>query len=73
MFSRYIHLEVEESILKEEVVYFLDPGVKYDMEKLKELAEEKMMQLLERVNMVQFLMAGDLFRYRVSQIICVFV
>merc|ERR1712129_19408 len=40
---------------------YIHPDVKYDMEKLKELAE-KMMQLLERVNMVQFLIAGDLFR-----------
>jgi len=62
-FVRYIYLEeIEEGILKEEVVTFLELGEKYQVEKLKELAEEKMMQLLDKGTMVKFLMAGDLFR-----------
>ena len=60
---RFIYLEeIEEDILKEEVVAFLELGEKYEVEKLKELAEEKMLQLLERGNMVEFLIAGDMFR-----------
>jgi len=62
-FVRYIYLEeIEEVILKEEVVAFLELGEKYQVEKLKELAEVKMLQLLEKENMVKFLMAGDMFR-----------
>jgi len=62
-FLRYIYLEeLEEDILKDEVVAFLELGEKYQVEKLKEVAEAKMLQLLHRDNMVEFLMAGDLFR-----------
>ena len=60
---RYIYLEeMEEDILQEEVVAFLELGEQYQVEKLKELAEEKMLQLLDKENMVKFLVAGDLFR-----------
>ena len=60
---RFIYLEeIEEDILTEEVVAFLELGEKYQVERLKELAEEKMLQLLERGNMVEFLIAGDMFR-----------
>ena len=62
-FVRYIYLEeIEKGILQEEVVAFLELGEKYEVEKLKELAEEKMLQLLDKKTMVKFLMAGDLFR-----------
>ena len=62
-FIRYIYLEeIEEDILKEEVVSFLELGEKYEVGKLKELAEEKMLQLLERETMMKFFIAGDLFR-----------
>ena len=54
--------EVEEGLLEEKVIAFLELGEKYQVEKLKELAEAKMLQLLHRDNMVDFLMAGDLFR-----------
>ena len=53
---------MEEEILREEVVAFLELGEKYEVEKLKELAEEKMLQLLDKRNMVKFLIAGDMFR-----------
>ena len=63
MLTRYIYLEeIEEGILKEEVVAFLELGEKYQVEQLKELAEENMLQLLEKENMVNFLVAGDMFR-----------
>jgi len=62
-FLRFIYLEeIEDDILTEEVVAFLELGEKYQVERLKELAEEKMLQLLERGNMVEFLIAGDMFR-----------
>jgi len=62
-FVRFLYLEeMEEGILQEEVVSFLELGEQYDVEKLKELAEEKMLQLLDKETMVKFLMAGDLFR-----------
>ena len=63
IFVRYIYLEeMEEDILQEEVVAFLELGEKYEVGKLKELAEEKMLQLLERETMMKFFIAGDLFR-----------
>ena len=62
-FIRYIYLEeVEDGILKEEAVAFLELGEKYQMERLKELAEQKMLQLLAKETMVKFVIAGDLFR-----------
>ena len=54
--------EVEEDILQEEVVAFLELGEKYQVERLKELAEQKMLQLLDKENMVEFLIAGEMFR-----------
>ena len=42
--------EVEEDILQEEVVAFLELGEKYQVERLKELAEQKMLQLQQRPN-----------------------
>ena len=63
IFVRYIYLEeIEKGILQEEVVAFLELGEKYEVGKLKELAEEKMLQLLERETMMKFFIAGDLFR-----------
>ena len=60
---RFIYLEeIEEDILKEELVAFLELGEKYEVERLKELAEEKMLQLLDKGNMVKFLIAGEMFR-----------
>ena len=53
---------MEEDILKEELVAFLELGEKYEVERLKELAEEKMLQLLDKGNMVKFLIAGEMFR-----------
>ena len=44
------------------MVAFLELGEQYQVEKLKERAEEKMLQLLDKETMVKFLMAGDLFR-----------
>merc|ERR1719154_289662 len=35
---------------------------KYQVDKLKELAEDKMLQILVKKNMVKFLIAGDIFR-----------
>ena len=41
----------------------MELGEKYQVDKLKELAEDKMLQILVKKNMVKFLIAGDIFRY----------
>jgi len=62
-FLRYIYLEdIEEEILKEEVIAFLELGERYEVEKLKDLAEDRMLQLLDRETMMDFMMAGHHFR-----------
>ena len=53
---------MEEDILQEEVVAFLELGEQYQVENLKKLAEEKMLQIVDKETMVKFLMAGYLFR-----------
>ena len=44
------------------MIAFLELGERYEVEKLKELAEDKMLQLLERETMMDFMMAGHQFR-----------
>ena len=60
---RFMYLEeVEEDLLKREVVAFLELGEKYQVERLKELAEDWMLKSLNKDNMVDFLVAADTFR-----------
>ena len=60
---RFMYLEeVEEDLLKQEVVVFLEIGEKYQVESLKELAEDWMLKNLNKDNMVNFLVAADTFR-----------
>jgi len=62
-FVRYIYLEVvDEDHLKEEAVVFLELGEKYEMDELKELAEDTMLKILDMRNAIKFLLAGDMFR-----------
>jgi len=62
-FVRFMYLEeVEEDLLKQEVVVFLEIGEKYQVESLKELAEDWMLKNLNKDNMVNFLVAADTFR-----------
>ena len=53
--------ELEENILKEQTLAFLELGQKYDIQELKDLAEQEMLEQLDRKNMVEFVFMGDLF------------
>ena len=54
--------EVEEGLLEQEVVAFLELGEKYQVNKLKELAEDTMVKSLKKENMIEFFLAADMFR-----------
>ena len=58
-FIRFLYTgELEEGILKEEATVFLELGEKYDVQGLKDLAEDQMVKLLDKKNMVEFLSVG---------------
>ena len=54
--------EVEAGLLEQEVVAFLELGEQYQVNQLKELAEDTMVKSLKRDNMIEFLLAADMFR-----------
>ena len=54
--------ELEEELLEQEVVAFLELGEQYQVDRLKEMAEDRMVKMLDRDNMIDYLMAGDMFR-----------
>ena len=54
--------EVEDGLLEQEVVAFLELGEQYQVNQLKELAEDTMVKSLKRDNMIEFLLAADMFR-----------
>ena len=54
--------EVEEGLLEQEVVAFLELGEQYQVNKLKELAEDRMLNSLKKENMIEFLLAAEMFR-----------
>ena len=54
--------KVKEDILVEHVGEFLELGEMYEMETLKMIAENKMMEILNTENMIRFFVAGDLYR-----------
>ena len=54
--------EVEEGLLEQEVVAFLELGERYQVEKLKELAEVTMVRSLKKEKMIEFFQAADMFR-----------
>ena len=59
-FVRFIYTgELEEGVLRDEVVAFLELGDKYDFQDLKDLAEVEMLKQLNTENMVEFLSLGD--------------
>ena len=61
--SRFMYLEEgEEGLLEQEVGAFLELGEKYEVEKLKELAEITMVRSLKKENMIEFFQAADMFR-----------
>ena len=59
-FVKFIYTgEIEEEILKDQAVAFLELGEKYDIQVLKEMAEAKLLMLLDKKNMVEFVSLGD--------------
>ena len=61
-FVKYLYTgELEEDILKEHALAFLELGNKYMVQELKDLAEGEMLKQLKKKNMVRFLSIGDLF------------
>ena len=59
---RFIYTgKVEEDILVENVVEFLELGERLGMETLKMCAEDKMLNILSMENMTRFYVAGDLY------------
>jgi len=62
-FVRYLYLgETDEELLEQEVEAFLELGDKYQVDRLKELAEDSMLRMLDKTNAVPFLATGDQFR-----------
>jgi len=62
-FVRYLYLgEIDEELLEQEVEAFLELGDKYQVDRLKELAEDTMLRMLDKTNAVPFLATGDQFR-----------
>jgi len=53
---------VDEEILKENAVSFLDLGEQYDIAKLKAITEQAMFANLDKENMLSFFQAGDLYK-----------
>eukprot|EP00092_Neocalanus_flemingeri_P000589 GFUD01000625.1.p1 GENE.GFUD01000625.1~~GFUD01000625.1.p1 ORF type:complete len:334 (+),score=81.24 GFUD01000625.1:45-1046(+) len=53
---------VDEEVLKENAVSFLDLGERYDMAELKVMVEQVMIANLDKENMVNFFLAGDLYK-----------
>jgi hypothetical protein len=52
--------EIEDAVLDENIEKFLCLGDKYAVPELKQRAENRMVQLLSRENMVAFFIAGDM-------------
>jgi len=53
---------VDEEILKENAVSFLDLGEQYDIAKLKAITEQAMIANLDKENMLSFFQAGELYK-----------
>ena len=61
-FVKYMYTShLEEDMLKEEALAFLELGNKYDVQELKDLAEGEMLKQLDKKNMVKFVSIGDHF------------
>merc|ERR1719430_1343510 len=59
-FIKFIYTgKIEENILKEEAETFLELGHKYDIDSLKTMAEEEMLDILNTNNMIEFFLTGD--------------
>ena len=61
-FVKFIYTgELEEDMLKEHAMAFLELGNKYDVQELKDSAEAELLMQLDKKNMVQLVSIGDLF------------
>ena len=61
-FVKYLYTgKLEEGILREEALAFLELGNMYDVQELKDLAEAELLVQLDKKNMVHFLSIGDTF------------
>ena len=61
-FVKYLYTgELDEDLLKEHTVAFLELGNYYIVHELKDLAEKEMLKQLDKKVMVKFLSIGDLF------------
>ena len=61
-FVKYLYTgQLEEDLLKEHAMAFLELGNKYMVQELKDLAEQEMLKQLDRKNMVKFVSIGDTF------------
>eukprot|EP00092_Neocalanus_flemingeri_P026659 GFUD01028902.1.p1 GENE.GFUD01028902.1~~GFUD01028902.1.p1 ORF type:complete len:376 (-),score=92.46 GFUD01028902.1:64-1107(-) len=54
--------QVDEELLNENAVNFLDLGEKYDVAELKAMAEQAMIANLDKENMLSFFLDGDFYR-----------
>jgi len=62
-FLRFIYTgDMDEKVMSENCVIFLELGEKYDMEDLKEVAEQAMISSLNLENMISFFKAGQMLR-----------
>jgi len=62
-FLRFIYTgDMDEKVMSENCVIFFELGEKYDMEDLKEVAEQAMISGLNPENMISFFKAGHLLR-----------
>ena len=61
-FVKFIYTgELEDEVLKDYAVAFLELGDKYDIQELKDLAEGELLIQLDKKNMVEFVSIGDDF------------
>ena len=65
-FLRFIYTgELEERLLKEHAVGLLELGDKYDVQELKQLAEEELVKQLDKWNMRKMISIGETFNAKV--------
>ena len=62
-FVRFIYTnKVQEDLLKEHAAAFLAMGELYDLQELKDMAENELLIQLDKENMVAMISVGDTFR-----------
>ena len=65
-FLRFMYTgELEERMLKEQALGLLELGDKYDVQELKQLAEEELVKQLDKWNMKKMISIGETFNAKV--------